>query len=244
MAANHANTINDTTTQGGTAQSGTSASTKATASTARTDSRIAEHGRSDQERSIETSREQTRSAGVAGRERTAPVYRPSAGGRQFTPFTFMQRMAEDMDRLFENFGFGSAGFGVTPGLARGVSGDLWGDGQSAIDQTMWSPQVETFRVGNKLVVRADLPGLKKEDVKVEIENGVLSIFGERCEEHEDDRDDFYRSERSYGQFYRAVPLPEGVGDEHCEATFKDGVLEVTLPAPKEPERRAKQIQVR
>jgi len=113
-----------------------------------------------------------------------------------------------------------------------------------LDQSAWVPQIEAFRRGDKLVVRADLPGLKKDDVKVEVDDGILAISGERSEEREENRDDFYRSERNYGQFYRAIPLPEGVTGDQCEATFKDGVLEVTLPAPKQPERKARQIPIR
>jgi HSP20 family protein len=155
----------------------------------------------------------------------------------------MRRMAEDMDRIFQDFGFGSSGLELAPAFGAGLDRELWREA-SALDQTAWSPQIEMLRRGDKLVVRADLPGLKPEDVNVEIENNVLAISGERSEEREENRDDFYRSERSYGQFYRAVPLPEGVTGEQCEATFKDGVLEVTLPAPKQPERKARQIPIR
>jgi HSP20 family protein len=196
--------------------------------------------RGDQERALETGREAAPS--------TAPARRPQTGmgngaGRgQVSPFSLMRRMADDMDRLFENFGFGRMGLGST--LATDFDRDLW-RGSSALDQTAaWAPEVETFRRGDKLVVRADLPGLKKDDVKVEIDNGVLAISGERHEEHEENRDDYYRSERSYGQFYRAIPLPEGVSEDQCEASFKDGVLEVSLQAPKEESRRTKQIPVK
>jgi HSP20 family protein len=200
----------------------------------------------DQERSIQTGREGSRATGAARRGQTSPLYGPGAG--RVTPFTLMRRMAGDMDRLFENFGLGSAGLGLAPAFGAGPGldpwRDLWSDGRSAADEGMWSPQIETFRRGDQLVVRADLPGLKKDDVTVAIENGVLAISGERCEEREEDRDDFFRSERAYGQFYRALPLPEGVTEEQCEATFKDGVLEVTLPVPKEAERNSRQIQIR
>lgn len=129
-----------------------------------------------------------------------------------------------MERLFDDFGLGRSALGLA--------------------QAAWSPQVETFRRGDQFVVRADLPGLKKEDVKVEVEDGRLTISGERCEEHEENEDNSYRTERSYGRFYRSFSLPEGVTDEQCEATFKDGVLEVTLKAPKRPEQTARQIHVR
>jgi HSP20 family protein len=179
----------------------------------------------DRERSIASSREGARSATPA--ESTTP-----ARGS----FTLMHRLSEDMDRLFANLGFGRAVSSI-------ADRDSWG-GRSGEADAAWLPQVETFRRGDQIVVRADLPGAKREDVKVEIDNGVLTISGHRATEHEDNRDEFYRSERSYGSFYRAIPLPEGVESDNCEATFKDGVLEVTLPAPRLAERRARQIQIR
>lgn len=106
------------------------------------------------------------------------------------------------------------------------------------------PQIETFRRGDKMVVRADLPGMTREDVNVDVDDGILSISGERRDEHEEDRDGYYRSERSYGQFYRAIPLPDGVDTDRVEASFNNGVLEVTLPAPKEQQSRRKRVQVR
>jgi HSP20 family protein len=193
--------------------------------------------RSDQQRSIQTGREPARSTGVTRRQ-TSPTY-----GSTGSPFGLMRRMAEDMDRIFQDFGLGSSGLGLAPLFGSGIERELWRE-SSALDQSAWVPQIEAFRRGDKLVVRADLPGLKKDDVKVEVDDGILAISGERSEEREENRDDFYRSERNYGQFYRAIPLPEGVTGDQCEATFKDGVLEVTLPAPKQPERKARQIPIR
>jgi HSP20 family protein len=155
----------------------------------------------------------------------------------------MRRMAEDMDRIFQDFGLGPVGLGIAPALGGGLDRELWREA-AALDQAVWAPQVEMFRRGDRIVVRADLPGLRKDDVRVEVDDGVLTISGERSEEHEEDRGDFYRSERSYGQFYRAIPLPEGVTADQAEATFKDGVLEVTIPAPKQSERKARQVQIR
>lgn len=185
---------------------------------------------SDRERSIESGRETGRSATPAtqGAQAQAPVH-----GGMSRPLTIMRRLSDDMDRLFENLGFG-----------RVAGRDLWGGGASREVEAAWLPQVETFRRGDKLVVRADLPGAKKQDVKAEIDNGILTISGHRSSEREENRDEFYRSERSYGSFYRSIPLPEGVESDNCEATFKDGVLEVTLPAPRLAERRARQIQIR
>jgi len=149
-------------------------------------------------------------------------------------------MAEDMDRIFGDLGFGPS-FGISPLVAPSLG---QGRGLGSGGLRAWSPQLETFRRGDKLVVRADLPGLRKEDVNVEVEDGMLTISGHRSEEEIDDRDDFYRSERSYGEFYRALPLPENVTGEACEATFKDGVLEVTLPLPKAQERKPRRIDVK
>lgn len=206
----------------------------ANASRARTDEPT-----SDRERSIESRREEgERTRGLSRRPATAPVY--GTGG---TPFSLMRRMMDDMDRLFENFGgagVGRTGLGLTPFFGGAFDTDPW----SGLARASWAPQVETFRRGDSFVVRADLPGLNREDVNVEVENDTLTITGERRDEHEEDRDGYYRSERSYGQFYRAIPLPEGVNGEQCEATFKDGVLEVTLPAPKSAEQRRKKIQIR
>ena len=95
----------------------------------------------------------------------------------------------------------------------------------------WAPEIEVFERDNRLVTKVDLPGLKKEDVKVEVTDGHLAISGERKSEIEEKKDNVYRCERSYGSFYRAVPLPEGAKLEDVKATFTDGVLEVSVPLP-------------
>lgn len=192
----------------------------------------------DRERSIAQGREGPQTS-IRRSSSTAPV---RGGDYGYGPFTLMRRLSDDMDRLFENFGFGrSFGLGTTPFGA--TDRDLW-SGSTIEKEAAWLPQVEAFRRGDKFVVRADLPGIKKEDVHAEIDQGVLTISGQRTSEREDERDDYYRSERSYGSFYRTIPLPEGVESDNCEATFKDGVLEVTLPVPKESSRNARQIQIR
>jgi len=170
---------------------------------------------------------------------TAPV----RGGATTNPFSLMQRMSEDMDRLFEQFGFGRAGLGL---------GSSWASGPEISDlspsfaglQSLWTPQIETIRRGDRLVVRADLPGVDKDDVHVAVENGVLTISGERRNERTEERAGLFRSERSYGQFFRAIPLPDGARTDECDAKFNDGVLEVSLPIPKQEDRSAKRIQIR
>lgn len=138
-----------------------------------------------------------------------------------TPFGFMRRFSEEMDRLFEDFGFGSRW--LTPSFG----GELSGFGQG-----LWSPNVETFEREGQLVIRADLPGLSKDDVDVEITDDAITISGERRNENEEKREGYFRSERSYGSFYRQIPLPEGVDANDANATFRNGVLEITMKAPK------------
>jgi HSP20 family protein len=199
----------------------------------------------DRERSISTGREASSrgssGTGMARSGRTSPA--PAAAGH---PFMLMQRMAQDMDRLFEQFGFGRSGFSLTPSVGALLNEDLWSGRPPLVgtEQTLWSPEVELLQRGDKLVVRADLPGVKKEDLDIEVQNDVLTLSGERREEHEDNQEGYYRSERSYGRFYRTIPLPEGVNADQINATFTDGVLEVTLAAPKQEERKAKRIEIR
>jgi HSP20 family protein len=85
--------------------------------------------------------------------------------------------------------------------------------------------------------------MKKEDVSVEVTDGHLALSGERKHEKEEKKDNFYRSEREYGSFYRAVPLPEGVKLEDVKATFADGVLEVSVPLPAKPEATVRKVQI-
>ena len=107
----------------------------------------------------------------------------------------------------------------------------------------WNPEIEVFKKDNRLVTRIDLPGLKKEEVKVEVTDGHLAISGERKREEEEKNEQFYRCEREYGSFYRAVPLPEGVKLEDVKATFADGVLEVSVPLPAKPEAKVRKVEI-
>ena len=138
------------------------------------------------------------------------------------PFRMMRRFTKDMERLFEDFpGFSFPNFFTTD----------FAPFRMELEKGEWMPQVEVLQNNGKLTVRADLPGLTKDDVKVEITDDLLTISGERKEEKEEKREGFYRSERRYGSFYRQVPLPEGAKTENAAATFANGVLEITIPAP-------------
>ena len=95
----------------------------------------------------------------------------------------------------------------------------------------WVPEMEVFEKNNRLTVRLDVPGLKPEELTVNVAEGRLALEGERKHETEEEKNNWYKRERTYGRFYRTVPLPEGVNAKEVEATFKNGVLEVTVPLP-------------
>ena len=105
----------------------------------------------------------------------------------------------------------------------------------------WTPAVDVYEDEESFLLKVELPEVNKEDVKVNLDDNVLSITGERRFEHEDKRDGYHRVERSYGQFYRSFTLPPNVNAEKINAGFKDGVLRLTLP--KREEAKPKQIEV-
>jgi len=108
---------------------------------------------------------------------------------------------------------------------------------------MWSPHIEVFERNGKLVVQADLPGIKRDDVNVRIEQDALIIQGQRQQQQTTNQRGYYRSERSYGSFYRTIPLPEGTDTESATASFRDGVLEIELDAPRE-QQRGRTLEIR
>lgn len=151
---------------------------------------------------------------------------PTGGARD--PFALLRQMTSELDRAFEawpSFRWPSFGQFATS------------------ESAAWSPKIDVFERNNRLVTRVDLPGMKKEDVSVEVTDGHLALSGERKHEKEEKKDNFYRSEREYGSFYRAVPLPEGVKLEDVKATFADGVLEVSVPLPAKPEATVRKVQI-
>lgn len=174
-------------------------------------------------------REETRQE--QGGRQTGLTSRSSYAPTQWTgsPFSMMNRFAHEMERMFEDFGFGR----------NWLSPRSWGESF----QSLWSPQVEVFERNGELVVHADLPGLTKDDVKVDINDNGLTIQGERRQEHKEDREGYYRSERRYGSFYRTIPLPEGVDAEKAKASFRDGVLEITMPLPPQREPSGRRIDI-
>jgi HSP20 family protein len=107
----------------------------------------------------------------------------------------------------------------------------------------WAPAVDMIDRKDEVVLRADLPGLEQKDIEVSVEQGILTIRGERKEEKEVKEQDYYASERWAGAFARSLALPPGVDVEKITATFKNGVLELHLPKTKEAKGRKIDIKV-
>lgn len=145
------------------------------------------------------------------------------------PFTTLRHFTSDFDRFFEDpfMAFRRPAF-KTPHF---------------LEPTNWMPEIDVFEKDNRLFTKIDLPGMKKEDVKVEVTDGQLAISGERKSEVEETKENFYRCEREYGSFHRTVPLPEGVKVEDIKATFIDGVLEVSVPLPAKIEARVHKVNI-
>jgi HSP20 family protein len=97
----------------------------------------------------------------------------------------------------------------------------------------WTPAMDLVETDEHFVLRADLPGLTESDVTIELEDNVLTVSGERKAEHESKGEGFYRVERSFGSFSRALTLPKGVDPEAVTAAFENGVLEVRVPKPEQ-----------
>jgi HSP20 family protein len=172
--------------------------------------------------------------GGQGEESRAMSRPPSDVGRQtlaqnvgITPFSFVRRMMEDMDRMFGG-GFGmSSLFDDMP--MRSALGPL--------GESTWAPQIEVFEHDGNLLVRADLPGLDRNDVRVSVDDHILTIEGERQDKREEKREGYFHSERTYGSFQRRIALPRGADASTCDATFENGVLEIRMKLPQQSSRR-------
>ncbi len=126
---------------------------------------------------------------------------------RWDPFAELTELRSRFDRLFEDLGDGHA--------------------------RKWTPAMDMIRENGHLVVRADIPGIKPDEISIEVEHGVLRLSGKHEESEETTDERFVRRERRYGAFSRRMPLPEGVDPKKIKAVTHDGVLEVTIPLPKE-----------
>ncbi|HZW80842.1 MAG TPA: Hsp20/alpha crystallin family protein [Candidatus Deferrimicrobiaceae bacterium] len=138
-----------------------------------------------------------------------------------SPFSLLRRMQQEMNRAFGQPGLTSRG---------------------AVSNGVWVPPIEVaYRDGN-LVVSAELPGLKDEDISVAVRDDAIVIEGERQIEHEENEEGIHRTELRYGQFYREIPLPDGAQTDQARAEFRDGILQVSVPVPQE-KRNERQIPI-
>lgn len=151
------------------------------------------------------------------------------------------RASDQWHELLERLPFGFWAPPVGPFRERRPSATLAGSGSG--EMTAWRPEIDCFHRGDEFIVRADLPGMDRKDINVEVEDDALVIEGDRMSEREDERDGYYTSERHYGHFYRLVPLPEGAIADSVKATFKDGVLEVTMKAPPQEAARGRRVEI-
>ena len=140
----------------------------------------------------------------------------SLAKRREQPFNLLRQMTTELDRVFD---------------------EPW----NALPA--WAPKIDVVTKDQKLITRVDLPGMKKEDVQVEVQDGMLTLSGERKKEMKEEKDNVYREEREYGSFCRTIALPKGVKTDDVKASFSNGVLEVTVPLPAVAESRVKKIAI-
>jgi HSP20 family protein len=150
-------------------------------------------------------------------------WRPRWGMMPWRPF----RETEEMERYFNDV-FGRP---FLPAVWRRIP----------VVEMGWAPAIEVFEKKDKFVVKAEIPGMKEEDIDVSVVGDTLTIKGERKTESEVKEEDYYCCERSYGSFSRSIALPSSVDAKKIEANYEDGVLEVSLP--KAPEVKAKKVTV-
>jgi HSP20 family protein len=133
-------------------------------------------------------------------------------------------MQREINRLFDNF----------------FRGGMQDDGSFGLSS--WTPAVDIAEHDNEFVVKVELPGVSKDDVKITLESNILTIRGEKKQDRETKEENYHRLERMYGSFQRSFTLPSTVRSDKIDATFKDGILTITLP--KAEEARPKQIEVK
>jgi HSP20 family protein len=153
----------------------------------------------------------------------------------YSPFAIMRQGLDEMDRWVGQLGWGRGSMSPSPG-----GGILSQMGQNFGD---WSPAIEAFQRGNDFVVRAEVPGMNRQDLNVEVGDDSLTIRGERRQEHDEEREGVFWSERSYGSFTRVIPLPPGTITDSSKASFNNGVLEIVMQAPPADARRGRRIDI-
>jgi len=154
---------------------------------------------------------------------------------RFDPFRELDRLQNEVNRLFEGYNSNAD----VPAPARQNSGG----GSGALMARAWAPVVDIAETQNEVVLRAELPGLKQEDIDIELTGDTLTLRGERKFENEERKDNFVRVERSYGRFQRSFTLGVPVQNDQVSATYRDGVLEIHLPKSEQTRPRKVQVSV-
>ena len=144
-------------------------------------------------------------------------------GGQWDPFRDMLRLQEELNRVFD------------------LSLDQWGDRSTGLLDRAWGPAVDMYESKDDVLVRADIPGMKREDIEVTVKDQTLIIKGERKAPELSEKAEELREERAFGSFTKAFTLPSGVDAAKVKAVYQNGVLELTLP--KREDAKPKQIRV-
>ena len=150
--------------------------------------------------------------------------RSSAG-----PLRVMRQGLDEMERWFGQWGRGWAS-------SSGAGGAFSRMGD-------WSPAIEAFQRSNEFVIRADVPGMNRQDLQVEVGDDTVTIHGERRQDRQEERDGTFWTERSYGSFTRVIPLPPGAITDSAKASFENGVLEIVMQAPSSETRRGRRLDI-
>jgi HSP20 family protein len=116
-----------------------------------------------------------------------------------------------------------------------------GYGDESVTLSTWHPMVDIYDDNDKIIIKAELPGIEKKDISIDLKDRVLTLMGERSADHEVNEDRYYRRERSYGKFERSFTLPAGLNPEKIKADHRDGVLKIEVPKPEE--EKPKQITI-
>ncbi len=143
--------------------------------------------------------------------------------RELEPFRDFERMRKDMDRLWGSF------------FHRGV--------RRTDEDAEWLPSLDVAETKDEIVVKAEVPGMDPKDIDISLSDGLLTIKGEKKQEREEKEEDYHLVERSYGTFTRSIRLPKEVRRDKISASYKNGVLKVTLPKSEEAKQKEIKIKV-
>ena len=144
--------------------------------------------------------------------------------RELAPFRDFERMRKEMDRFWDSF----------------LEGTLWKKGE---DGTEWFPSLDVSETKNELVVKCEVPGMDSKDIDISLSDGRLTIKGEKKQEKDEKEADYHVIERSYGAFTRSVQLPKEVRHDKISASYKNGILKITLPKSEEAKKKEVKIKV-